>query len=70
MDHPLSGSRHRLRMDEQQRDDRSDPHHPQDEPGPAELTGSPDPGPIAPHDPAPDLKDIESGDGPGQTPGE
>jgi hypothetical protein len=57
-------------MDDQQRDAPADPHHPPEEPGPAELTSAAEPGPIAPHDPAPDLADIEPGDGPGQTPGE
>lgn len=53
-------------MDEQPRD----PHHPDDEPGPAEPSPITEPGPIAPHDEAPDMADIEAGEGPGQTPGE
>jgi hypothetical protein len=53
-------------MDDEQRDT----HHPDDEPGAAEPSPMTDPGPSAPDDPAPDLDRIESGDGPGQTPGE
>jgi hypothetical protein len=52
--------------DEQQRD----PHHPDEEPAAAEPSPVATPGASAPADPAPDLDRIESGDGPGQTPGE
>jgi hypothetical protein len=53
-------------------DDRArDDNHPPTEPGPAILRDdAPDPGPQAPGDPAPDLAGINSGEGPGVTPGE
>lgn len=44
---------------------------PEHEPGPATTHGSPPPPAAqAPNDPAPDLRRISSGDGPGQSPGE
>ena len=51
--------------------DTSASHAPEHEPGAATLReDAPDPGPTAPDGPAPDLADINSGDGPGMSPGE
>ncbi len=47
-----------------------DPNHPDQEPAAAELRREEEPGPSAPDGPAPDLDEIQPGDGPGQSPGE
>jgi hypothetical protein len=47
-----------------------DPNRPEREPGPAEPSPRREPAPSAPDGDAPDLADLQPGDGPGQTPGE
>jgi hypothetical protein len=47
-----------------------DSNHPAHEPAAAEIVAPREPLPSAPDGEAPDLAEVESGDGPGQSPGE
>lgn len=56
---------------DEQGGDTSGSHAPEHEPAAAILRDDePGPGPSAPEDPAPDLAEINSGEGPGMSPGE
>ena len=57
----------RMDRDETTEQDMDRPEH---EPAAATLSGEQGPGPSAPDGEAPDMDEIEPGDGPGQSPGE
>jgi hypothetical protein len=65
---PTMGHRREVAMDDAA--ETRDPNHPDHEPGAAEIVAPREPMPGAPDGEAPDLDEIESGEGPGQSPGE